>query len=70
MPKFTDSDLQKYQEKNEGSSDSSSKIAEAGHQARDDAQKSGEMPERQETKINEGHEKLVDDANKGGNTNK
>lgn len=41
MGKFTDSDLQSYQDKNEGGHDSSSKIAAAEHQARDDASKDG-----------------------------
>lgn len=70
MEKFKDSDLQNYQRENEGSADSSSKIAEAGHQARDHMQEGGEMPERQESKIDQGFEKLVDDANKGGNSNR
>jgi hypothetical protein len=32
--------------------------------------KSGELPERQESKIQQGHEKLVDDANTGENKSK
>ncbi|MCW3073482.1 MAG: hypothetical protein JWP69_551 [Flaviaesturariibacter sp.] len=70
MGKFKDSDLQEYQKENEGSADSSSKIAAAGHQARDDMQEDGGMPERQETKIDAGYEKLADDAVKGGNSSK
>lgn len=47
---------------------SAKEVSKTWHQAKDDAGES--LPERQETKIQEGHEKLVDDANQGGNKSK
>ena len=46
---------------------SSSEAAAAGHQARDDMQESGMMPERQDTKVAEHTEQIVNDAFNGGN---
>ncbi len=45
-------------------------VRETWHQARSDAQASGELSERQSNKVGQAHEKLVRDAFTGGNKRK
>lgn len=50
MSKWTDKDTQGYQDQKDGSHDSSREIARAEHDARNDAQRSGELQEREASK--------------------